>query len=156
MLGSPDAFRVRRRASKHGRHSAARAICRRIKPERDLLLAYDDRLGVTAAFNRNLLVRINRELDGDFDVDRFAHRAVWNASDSRIEMHLVATSAQRIRVGRAELDFRVERDEPIWTESSYKYRPDDVVELLEHCGFRFLEQWQDAANPFTLTFVEAA
>src|SRR5439155_4026440 len=74
-----------------------------VKPERDLLLAYDDPLGVTAAFNRNLLVRINRELGGDFDVDRFAHRAVWNPSDSRVEMHLVPTCAQRIRIERAEL-----------------------------------------------------
>jgi L-histidine N-alpha-methyltransferase len=69
-----------------------------VKPERDLLLAYDDPLGVTAAFNRNLLVRINRELGGDFDIDRFAHRAVWNAADSRVEMHLVADTAQQIHV----------------------------------------------------------
>ena len=69
-----------------------------MKPEAELLLAYDDPLGVTAAFNRNLLVRINRELGGDFDVDAFAHRAMWNAAESRVEMHLVSRGAQRVRV----------------------------------------------------------
>jgi dimethylhistidine N-methyltransferase len=126
-----------------------------VKPERDLLLAYDDPLGVTAAFNRNLLVRINRELDGDFDIECFAHRAVWNAIDSRVEMHLVAKTPQQIHIERASLDFHMERDEPIWTESSYKYEPDHVVDLLQRCGFGLLEQWIDEADPFALTFVEA-
>ena len=67
-----------------------------VKPERDLLLAYDDPLGVTAAFNKNLLVRINRELGGTFDLARFAHRAVWNAEQQRIEMHLVSLADQRV------------------------------------------------------------
>jgi L-histidine Nalpha-methyltransferase len=126
-----------------------------VKPERDLLLAYDDPLGVTAAFNRNLLVRINRELDGDFDIECFAHRAVWNAIDSRVEMHLVAKTPQQIHIERASLDFHMERDEPIWTESSYKYEPGHVVDLLQRCGFGLLEQWIDEADPFALTFVEA-
>src|SRR4029079_16052957 len=65
-----------------------------VKPERELLLAYDDPLGVTAACNRNLLVRVNRELGADFDVDAFRHRALWNADESRVEMHLVAQRAQ--------------------------------------------------------------
>jgi len=126
-----------------------------VKPERDLLLAYDDPLGVTAAFNRNLLVRINRELEGNFDIECFAHRAVWNASDSRVEMHLVAKTPQTIHIERAALDFRMERDEPIWTESSYKYQPADIVDLLQRCGFGLIEQWIDEADPFALTFVEA-
>lgn len=126
-----------------------------VKPERDLLLAYDDPLGVTAAFNRNLLVRINRELDGNFDIDCFAHRAVWNANDSRVEMHLVPRTAQQVRIKSAALDFRIERDEPIWTESSYKYQPGDVVDLLQGCGFALLAQWIDEADPFALSFVEA-
>src|SRR5262245_42744119 len=126
-----------------------------VKPERDLLLAYDDPLGVTAAFNRNLLVRINRELQGTFDVDRFAHRALWNALESRVEMHLVAREAQDVRVPRAQLDFHMERDEPIWTESSYKYAPAQVVALLDRCGFRLVRQWLDAGDPFALTLVEA-
>jgi dimethylhistidine N-methyltransferase len=126
-----------------------------VKAERDLLLAYDDPLGVTAAFNRNLLVRINRELGGTIDVGAFAHRAVWDATASRIEMHLVARSPQHVHVGAARLDFDMAPGEPIWTESSYKYRPEDVTELLERCGFRLAAQWIDPADPFALTFAEA-
>ena len=80
-----------------------------MKPERDLLLAYDDPLGVTAAFNRNLLVRINRELGADFDLGGFAHRAVWNQEASRIEMHLVSTRPQHVRVPAAHIEIRDER-----------------------------------------------
>ena len=93
-----------------------------VKPERDLLLAYDDPLGVTAAFNRNLLVRINRDLGADFDVRAFGHRALWNAAESRVEMHLVATRRQQVRIPGASLDVTFEAGETIWTESSYKYR----------------------------------
>jgi L-histidine N-alpha-methyltransferase len=127
-----------------------------VKPRRSLVLAYDDPLGVTAAFNRNLLVRINRELGGRFDVDAFAHRALWNARQSRVEMHLVARSPQRVRIDAAQLDFRMTRGEPIWTESSYKYRPEEVVAMLETAGFRLVSQWIDDADAFALTLVSAA
>lgn len=122
-----------------------------VKPERDLLLAYDDPLGVTAAFNRNLLVRINRELDADIDVNRFAHRAVWNDGASRIEMHLVSREAQIIRIPAARFEVSLAAGETIWTESSYKYRPADVVALLERNGFEVRVQWVESANPFALT-----
>lgn len=125
-----------------------------VKPERELQLAYDDPLGVTAAFNRNLLVRINRELGGDFDVREFAHEAVWNEGESRIEMHLVARSAQRIHVEAAQIAFAMEPGERIWTESSYKYRPDDLVHLLEP-AFRVTKQWIDEADRFALTLADA-
>ena len=72
-----------------------------VKPERDLLLAYDDPLGVTAAFNKNLLVRINRELGGEFDLAAFDHQAVWNGDERRIEMHLVSRADQRVRITAA-------------------------------------------------------
>ncbi len=127
-----------------------------VKPDRELLLAYDDPLGVTAAFNCNLLARINRELRGNFDLDQFAHRAVWNADESRVEMHLVARSAQEIRIERAQMEFRMEPAELIWTESSYKYRPHDVVDRLASAGFRLVAQWIDREDPFALTLVEAA
>ena len=94
-----------------------------VKPEPELLLAYDDPLGVTAAFNRNLLVRINRELDGEVDLDGFAHRVVWNEAESRVEMHLVSLRRQRVSVPAAHVDFMMDEGETIWTESSYKYRP---------------------------------
>ena len=126
-----------------------------VKPERDLLLAYDDPLGVTAAFNINLLVRINRELGADFDLEAFSHHAVWNAPASRVEMHLVSRRRQRVRIPAAHLEFDLADGESIWTESSYKYRTEDVVRMLERAGFRLMEQWIDEEDAFALTLVEA-
>src|SRR5262249_52824685 len=126
-----------------------------VKPEATLLLAYDDPLGVTAAFNRNLLVRINRELGGDFELDAFGHRAVWNAERSRVEMHLVSRRRQRVSIRAADLDFVIGAGESIWTESSYKYRSEELVRMLEGVGFRLIEQWIDRINCFALTLVEA-
>jgi dimethylhistidine N-methyltransferase len=122
-----------------------------VKPERDLLLAYDDPLGVTAAFNRNLLVRINRELGGTFDVDAFAHRAIWSEPHSRVEMHLVSRGRQRVSVDSANVDFVIEDGEAIWTESSYKYTPPQIALALEQAGFKLVEQWIDEAGGFALT-----
>jgi L-histidine N-alpha-methyltransferase len=126
------------------------------KPEPQLLLAYDDPLGVTAAFNRNLLVRINRELRGNFAIEEFAHEAVWNADASRVEMHLVARSTQHIGIPGAGIETTIEAGERIWTESSYKYRPDDIVELLAAAGFDLAAQWIAPQQSFALTLVEAA
>jgi dimethylhistidine N-methyltransferase len=126
-----------------------------VKPARDLHLAYDDPLGVTAAFNRNLLVRVNRELGGDFAIDRFAHRAVWNDVASRVEMHLVAQSDMEVQVASAGLGFTMAAGEPIWTESSYKYRADEIVALLGTAGLRATGQWLDARDRFALTLAEA-
>jgi len=126
-----------------------------VKPERALLLAYDDPLGVTAAFNLNLLVRINRELSGDFDVSAFTHRAVWNARASRVEMHLVSRGRQHVRVPAAQLEFDMEDGESIWTESSYKYDPDGLRLVLERAGFRTIHQWIDGDDAFALTLVAA-
>ena len=127
-----------------------------VKAEHDLLAAYDDPLGVTAAFNRNLLVRVNRELDADFDIDAFEHRAIWNAAASRVEMHLVSVRSQRVRIAASGLDLEFEAGETIWTESSYKYRPAEIVAMLGRAGFREIDQWIDAPDAFALTLVEAA
>ena len=127
-----------------------------VKPDRDLVLAYDDPLGVTAAFNRNLLVRVNRELDADFDVDAFAHRAVWNAAESRVEMHLVSTRSQRVRIAASQLDLAFDAGEAIWTESSYKYRAAEIVAMLQRAGFKEVDQWIDESDGFALTLVDAA
>ena len=124
-----------------------------VKPEAKLLLAYDDPLGVTAAFNMNLLVRANRELDADFDLRGFAHRAVWNADASRVEMHLVSARRQRVRVPAANLDITFEAGETIWTESSYKYRADHIVAMVERAGFVTVDQWSEGS--FALTLAEA-
>jgi L-histidine Nalpha-methyltransferase len=125
-----------------------------VRTESDLLLAYDDPLGVTAAFNRNLLVRMNRELGATIDVAGFAHRAVWNAAASRIEMHLVSVRDQRLRVPAAHLDVTLRAGETIWTESSYKHRPDEVRAMLDRAGFRGVAQWIE--DHVSLTLAEAA
>lgn len=122
-----------------------------VKPEADLLLAYDDPLGVTAAFNRNLLVRFNRELGANFDLDAFVHRAIWNADESRIEMHLEATSTQHVQIPAAGLAFTIGAGERIWTESSYKYQPAGVARMLEAAGFSVSTQMIDAEAGFMLT-----
>jgi L-histidine N-alpha-methyltransferase len=126
-----------------------------VKPEKDLLLAYDDPLGVTAAFNKNLLLRLNTDLLADFDLDAFAHQAVWNAPERRVEMHLVSLRAQSVSIPRAETVVRFERNEFIWTESSYKYTPQEVVALTEGSGFRAREQWIDSEARFALTLFSA-
>lgn len=126
-----------------------------VKPRAELLLAYDDPLGVTAAFNRNLLVRINRELGGDFDVARFAHRAVWNERESRVEMHLVSQSAQQVRVPAADLAFTMDAGDSIWTESSYKYRRHDLARVLRQGRFEVSRQWIDDEAQFALTLAMA-
>jgi len=126
-----------------------------LKPRRNLLVAYDDPLGVTAAFNLNLLARINRELQGDFDLDGFSHRALWNEERSRIEMHLHSRRRQRIAIRDADLDFVMAEGETIWTESSYKYQPPEIVSMLERSGFGIRAQWIDAVDGFALTLAGA-
>ena len=126
-----------------------------VKPERELLLAYDDPLGLTAAFNKNLLLRLNTELDADFDLDRFAHRAVWNAAASRVEMHLVSDGVQDVHVAQCDVRFRLEDGETIWTESSYKYEPAVIRDLVQHAGFVQRNQWIDAEARFALTLFQA-
>ena len=126
-----------------------------VKPERDLQLAYDDPLGITAAFNRNLLVRINRELGGTFDLDAFAHVAVWNPAHSRVEMHLESRRDQRVTIARAGLSVRFAKGERIWTESSYKYEPSQIDAMGLDAGFVTTEQWIDEEARFALTLFTA-
>ena len=126
-----------------------------VKPEAELVLAYDDPLGVTAAFNRNLLVRINAELGGNFDVGQFAHQAVWNPQASRMEMFLVARSEQRVRIAALPMEFTMAAGERIWTERSHKYRPQGVRSMLEAAAFRTVDQWIDTRDAFGLTLAEA-
>jgi L-histidine N-alpha-methyltransferase len=122
-----------------------------VKPEKDLLLAYEDPLGVTAAFNKNLLLRINRELLADFDLEAFTHRAVWNPGQGRVEMHLVSRREQVVSIPRAECSVRFAAGEPIWTESSYKYTSEEVHALGHAAGFRARDQWIDPDARFALT-----
>lgn len=126
-----------------------------VKPAADLVLAYDDPLGVTAAFNRNLLVRLNRELGADFDLSAFDHRAVWNGGDHRVEMHLVCRWPQQVHIPAAGLRVGFAAGESIWTESSYKYSEDAIAELGVAGGFVVASQWIDQEARFALTLFEA-
>lgn len=110
--------------------------------------AYNDAKGVTAAFNLNLLARINRELGGDFDLRQFAHYAFYNPLAGRIEMHLVAREAQTVNIG--DFRFTFERGESIHTENSYKYTVREFAALAERAGFRAAKLWQDARSLFSV------
>jgi len=120
------------------------------KEDSILLAAYDDAAGVTAAFNRNLLVRLNRELDAEFEPEAFAHCALWNEAESRIEMHLKSHSAQRVQVGALGLTVDFAAGESIHTENSYKYRPGQAEALLAEAGFRAEATWTDARGWFAV------
>ena len=109
----------------------------------DQLRAYDDPVGVTAAFNLNLLARINRELGANFDLSRFRHEARWNAEERRIEMHLRSTRRQCVTIPAAGLRVMFNEGETIWTESSHKYKLENVVAMAQRTGFRCDAQWID-------------
>jgi len=118
------------------------------KPIPQLIVAYDDPLGVTAAFNLNLLVRINRELGADFDLTQFQHVARFNLATRSVEMHLRSTCDQVVRILKADLCVRFLPDETIWTESSHKYAPEEVVQIAKEAGFHCEAQWIDREWPF--------
>ena len=125
------------------------------KPVSQLVEAYDDPLGVTAAFNLNLLARINRELDADFPLQQFAHEAKFNTATRSIEMHLRSRQRQTITITKSELTVRFEEGETIWTENSHKYSRDEVVAMAEGAGFRIDGQWIDREWPFAETLMSA-
>ena len=108
--------------------------------------AYNDAAGITAAFNRNVLTRLNREHDADFDLARFAHRAFFNSHASRVEMHLVSLAEQSVHVAGTAVHFGL--GETIWTESSYKYDEAGVDELVSSAGFRIARRWTDPRGLF--------
>ena len=118
------------------------------KPVPIVKLAYDDPAGVTAAFNKNLLGRINRELDADFDLSQFRHLVRYDENERRVEMHLRSAAWQRVTIRRAGFRFYLREDETIWTESSHKYNLEEVVQMGERTGYRCEGQWVDAEWPF--------
>ncbi len=127
-----------------------------VKSEGELLLAYDDPLGVTAAFDKNVLARMNRELGADFDLAQWAHRAVWNGAESRVEMHLESLRAQAVSIPGAGLSVRFRAGETIHTESSYKYAPDLFAAAVGAAGFAERLSWTDADAKYALVLFEAA
>jgi len=119
-----------------------------IKSSVQLLGAYDDELGVTAAFNLNLLARINRELDANFDLAQFEHEARINHHNRSVEMHLRSMCRQTVNIPVAEISVEFHEGETIWTESSHKYSADEVIEMARTTGFRCEAQWIDEQWPF--------
>ncbi len=128
------------------------------KPIEQLLAAYDDPLGVTAAFDLNLLARINRELDGDFDLHAFRHEARWAEREKRMEMHLRSLRDQVVAIPGADCRVTFAEGETIWTESSHKFATANLPALAASAGFTSAGQWLDAAWPFadSLWLVEGA
>ncbi len=116
--------------------------------------AYNDAAGVTAAFNLNLLQRINRELSADFDLSRFAHRALWNDGESRIEMHLVSQGSQQVRVGGRAFDFAP--GEHILSECSYKFSLEGFAALAGEAGWQRRQVWTDPQQYFSLQYFASA
>jgi L-histidine Nalpha-methyltransferase len=126
------------------------------KPASVLVPAYDDALGVTAAFNLNLLVRINRELDGNFDITTFEHRAIYDEERGRVEMHLISREPQTARVRKIDLEISFEEGESIHTENSYKYDIAQLSELAQDTGFSLEETWYDPNHLFSLNLFVAS
>jgi L-histidine Nalpha-methyltransferase len=121
-----------------------------------LRAAYDDAAGVTAQFNMNMLARINRELDANFNPQLFRHQARWNEQQSRIEMHLESLLAQKVMVRALDLQLRFKLGETIHTENSYKFTDQRVLGLLTRAGFRLRQKWSDAKGWFTVYLAVAS
>lgn len=122
-----------------------------VKDTARLVRAYDDAAGVTAAFNRNVLAVVNRELDADFDPDAFVHVARWNAGDERMEMWLRATGPQRVRIAGLDMTVDFAAGEEMLTEVSCKFRPEQVAAELASAGLQRRRWWTDAADDFGLS-----
>jgi L-histidine N-alpha-methyltransferase len=120
------------------------------KDERTLLAAYNDDAGITARFNLNLLARLNRELAANFDLETFAHRALWNSAESRIEMHLESLIAQRVQLLSLDLEVSFTAGQRIHTENSYKYAPGQAECMLQNAGFFPESTWTDDRDWFAV------
>jgi L-histidine N-alpha-methyltransferase len=127
-----------------------------VKDRRVLEAAYDDAAGVTAEFNRNVLRHLNHLVGGDFDPERFGHRAFYNAEASRIEMHLVADRPQRVRLERLDLTLDFAKGDDIWTENSYKFTRQGSDVMLAEAGLELEEWYTDAARRFALALCRPA
>jgi L-histidine N-alpha-methyltransferase len=129
------------------------------KTEATLLAAYDDAAGTTAAFNLNVLTRLNRDLGADFDTENFRHKVLWNPRESRIEMHLESLAAQRVRIpansSGPALTVNLAAGETIHTENSYKFAAAAVEALLASASFKVTRSWQDQQHLFAVTLATA-
>jgi L-histidine Nalpha-methyltransferase len=128
-----------------------------LRKDREVLeAAYDDSCGVTAAFNRNLLARVNGELGGHFDVRAFRHRAVYNEDAGRVEMYLVSAFGQKVRVDHLGLEVDFAEGEAIHTENSYKYSPAEIETLATDSGLYLEQVWLDPDQRFQLNLFRLA
>jgi uncharacterized SAM-dependent methyltransferase len=118
------------------------------KPASQLIAAYNDELGVTAAFNLNLLSRVNRDLGADFNLTSFEHMARINSDARSVEMHLRSMRAQVVNIPAAEVTVEFQEGETIWTESSHKYSAEEIFDIARRSGFRCEVQWIDEQWPF--------
>jgi L-histidine Nalpha-methyltransferase len=125
------------------------------KAEDLLLAAYDDPIGLTAAFNLNALARLNRELGADFDLPSFSHRAAYDREARRVEMHLLSAVAQEAHIRALDLVVSLSKGETIWTESSYRFAPGELGAMGEAAGFRPLAEWTDTEWPFAQSLLVA-
>ena len=116
--------------------------------------AYDDAAGISAAFARNLLLRLNRDLNADFQPQRFRYEAQWQAAQSRVRMALVSDCEQTVCIGSSSWQFAA--DEPLVTEYSVKYSPEMARDLAEAAGWRWCRRWHDPADDLSLHWLEAA
>lgn len=123
------------------------------KDTETLEAAYNDRAGITAAFNKNLLIRLNREMNADFDPDKFRHKAIYNEREGRIEMHLISVEKQQVTVAGENIHFK--KDETIHTENSYKYSPQEFEKLASDC-FNLERTWTDDEQLFSVHYMTVA
>lgn len=121
-----------------------------VKEKSILENAYDDSQGITAQFNLNVLERINRELDADFDLKNFSHLALYNEARQRIEMYLRSTKEQTVQIKKVNLFLHLEKDELIHTENSYKYTISQIQQIFEKTGFKIKQIWQDDKNHYAV------
>ena len=126
-----------------------------LRKEREVLeAAYDDPRGITARFNQNILARINRELDGQFDLETFRHRAIYNEEEGRVEMFLVSTCAQKVTIEDLGMEVGFAEGETIHSEYSYKYSTAEIDELVAASGFAIQGQWFDGDRRFSLNLLK--
>jgi dimethylhistidine N-methyltransferase len=124
-----------------------------VKPLPVLLAAYDDGSGITAAFNKNILVRINRELDADFELDQFGHHIIWNEREQAIEMHLRSQADQQVYVRGPDLQVAFKAGETVHTESSHKYSPDLLADMCAAAGLSLQRSWFDDNAWFAVSLI---
>ena len=128
-----------------------------LKKDRETLeRAYDDAAGVTARFNKNLLTRVNRELGGNFDPDRFEHKAVYNEQAGRVEIYLISSAEQSVSIDGLDLEVSFAAGEPVHTENSHKYSREEIDAIAAPADLRLERQWLDPERRFSLNLFAPA